>query len=482
MSLSRRIASTTVLLAFSSAAVKILSFVTMPILTHLLSPTAYGIAAVAGTLIALVSVFALAGMDMSYIRALNANSQPSGPPVEVFVWRFALAAGLLSGAALIFSWRPISAIFDLPSYLGTLLGVGVFFSLIRTMTQTRARLQNRFRALSISMVISGLCAAAISVSVAYWWRQDELPLLLSIVAGYLIPVLILGIPRISQFKEPSGLTRKDRVKVLSIGLAGIITAPAYWVLSSSDRWILGYFENAASVGIYSIGYTVAMVSMMANGAVISVWTPETVNEFENNPEHAQTQLGRVAERLVAGYACIWLAVTAAGGDVIRLLSAPDFHDAASLVPYIAGGLFFHGIIHLANAILLLMKRLNYSIKWWITGGVICVMLNFILVPSFGRLGAAMTQTISFGVIAFGIVIGAQKFYPLQVIWSRLMVILTGTVMMGIVMSPAWANSPVLSLLLKLPVGTLAVVIAARIVAPEALTGVIRKIVLVISRI
>jgi len=68
MTLVRRIASASAQLVLSNGLVRLLSLVTMPILTHLLSPTAYGTAAMAETFIALIAVFALAPMDISYAR------------------------------------------------------------------------------------------------------------------------------------------------------------------------------------------------------------------------------------------------------------------------------------------------------------------------------------------------------------------------------------------------------------------------------
>lgn len=469
MTLSRRIASATLQLTLSNALVRLLSIFTMPILTRLLAPSAYGTAAMAGTMISLVSVFALAGMDMSYMRAYPSKISPSGQAVEIFAWRYVLVSGICAGLALYAAWQPIAVKFSLPDYLGGLLGIGIVLSLANTMSQTRARLNNRYRAMSVSIIVAGLTAVSVSIGVACWWRQDEMPLILSMIIGYLVPVLILGPPAISRLCKPSGMNPSERRSVFSIGIAGTLTAPAYWILSSLDRWFLGYYEDTASAGIYSLGYSVAIMGIMANNAVISVWTPEAAREYENNPEKAQIHLGRLAERLMTGFACIWLAITASGGDMIRLLAAPAFHDAAPLVPFIAAGVFFHGIIHLENAGLLIVKKLNYSIWCWLGGGWFCVMSNFILVPLFGRLGAAVTQTASFALMAIGITAAAQWLYPLQISWRKMGMVLSGILVLAVLMHPAWADHPGKSLILKFPVGFLAVLGILKWVAPEVLS-------------
>ena len=81
----------------------------------------------------------------------------------------------------------------------------------------------------------------------------------------------------------SRLTRSEGVALIKIGLAGVVTAPMYWLLTASDRWFLQHFHGAEAVGVYSIGYSVAIVGMMVNSAVIAVWTPEARAGIRRRP-------------------------------------------------------------------------------------------------------------------------------------------------------------------------------------------------------
>jgi O-antigen/teichoic acid export membrane protein len=475
MTLGKQVASATFQLTLSNAAVRLLALVSMPLLTRLLSPDAYGTAAMAGTMISLVSVFALSGMDMSYARAYHAKVPPSGVEVEAFAWRYALGVGLAAAVlGAIAWWLLLADVFELPEYLAALLGAGIFLSLANTMSQTRARLNNRYRLMSLSIVVSSIFAVAISIGVALWWRQDELPLILAMVVGYLIPVLILGAPSCAVLCKASGLSPEDRANVIKIGLAGIITAPMYWVVSSLDRWFLGYYEDAASVGIYSIGYSVAIMGMMVNNALTSVWLPEASRAFESNQDEAKVQLGHLAERLIAVLAVVWLAITAAGGDAVRLLASPLFHDAAAVIPYIAGAVFFHGVLHLANTGLLLKKKLHYSVWWWLAGAALCVAMNMLLIPTLGLFVAAITQTSAFALIAIGIVVNSQRLFPLKLRALRLTSIILAIFILGVLMEPAWSGIPWISLLIKLPFGLMVALLVFEFMVPNALRGLARK--------
>lgn len=469
MSISKSVISATFLITISNASVRLLSIITMPLLTRLLPPDAYGTANIIATAISLVSVLSLAGMDMSYARAYYAKDTPNGEYVESLVWQISLGMGLISGLVLSFIWwHFISKYLKLPQYLSAFVGLGVLLNVTNTLSLTRSRLNNKYRNISISIIASALSSTAVSIIVATQWRQDETALIFSLILGTLIPILILGWPKISTLTKRSTLTKSECLSVLKVGIAGVITAPAYWIISSLDRWLLGYIEGIASVGIYSIGYTVGIMGMMINNAIHSVWLPEIVKVFEDNPEKAKIDLGQLIERIIILMATVWLGITAIGGDIIRLLSDPKFHEATTLVPYIAGAVFFHGLMHLFNAGTLLKRKLHNTLPWWIGGTIVCVVLNLLLIPIFGRVGASLTQTISFAFIAFGIYKSSQKLLQLQINQFRLFIISIVIIAIGILMNKSWSDSPLQSISIKMPLLVIILLTIIHFTEPEIL--------------
>lgn len=467
MSLSRRLVSGTVQLTASSVLVKLMSVVTLPILTVLLSPKAYGGAALATTLMSLVSVVALAGIDMSYARAYPGYGAIPRSSVEGFTWRFALGASVLAGVVAALAWRYLLADqVAVGRYLAPFIGVGVVLSVGSTMSKTRARLKGQYGRLSVATLLGGLISIGISLGVAWWWRQDELPLVLALLLTSLVPWAVLGQPAVRQLLTPSGLATTQQRDLLKIGLAGVVTAPMYWFLSSADRWFLGYFLDPDTVGIYSVAYNLAALGAMANAAILAVWLPEAAREYERDPEAARIELGRLMSRLIAGAAVIWLAVTAAGGDMVRLLADERFHEAGNYVGWIAGGVFFYGVMQFGSVGLLLSRRLSLAIVWWVLGGVLCVLLNLLLIPALGGLGAAITQAATFAFVAGGILGTSQRIYAMQLEWKASLRAAALVVILGVVMAPPWHPQPVVSLLLKLPVGIVATLLVGRLVAND----------------
>ena len=466
-STTKRIIGGSSVLTVANGVGRMLSIVTMPILTKALAPEAYGVAALVGTVVALTACIALLGIDMSYARAYFSRSGPAGDDVEHFAWRFALVASLVGGLVAAGFWYVAAEPwFHARPALFPLVALGVLAAIGSTMAQMRARLLLRYRRLAFAIVLSAVIAALTSILTAKNWRHDEMPLLLGLVVGYLAIVAMVGVPRPASLWRPGRLPVAERYELAKIGAAGAVTAPMFWLLSSADRWVLSHYRGPNEVGVYALGSSIGIVGMMINAAITAVWLPEAARVFEEDRVHAGVVLGRLASRLVAALAIIWLAVTAAGTELVLMLADNRFHAGATYIPWIAAGVFFYGCSQIANAGLLLTRKLKWAAVCWALAGVGSVFLNILFIPRFGALGAAQIQGVSFCLTSIGIFCLSQRFFHMKVEWGSLAPVLIGIAVLGLMMAHPWNSRPWQSIALKFPVGVAATALTFRFIAPD----------------
>jgi len=343
------------------------------------------------------------------------------------------------------------------------------------MVMTAARLRSAWRRIAISSVVSGIVASASAIALAIWWRQDAWALVLSATIGSGVGMAVLGGVPLANLARPSGLMRQQRWAILQIGLPVALTSPMFWVLSSSDRWFIGFLQDEHSLGVYSFAYSVGSFGMLFNLAFTQSWLPETARFYEADPASAPAAIGKLWARTFVLMAIVWLGVSASGGDVIRLLAAPEFHAGAVYVPWMAGGIFFYGFYHIANTGLMLRKDMRPVTAWWLFGGALSLAMNYVLVRRIGPLGAAITATVSFGVIAAGVPWSSQKVLRLELPWLRLALVSGLLLVVGLCLARPWHESALLSLALKFPVGIVAAFVALWIIAPAWLLHTVTQI-------
>lgn len=440
------------MLTMSNVVARMLSLLTIPLLTSLLTPNAYGAAAMVVTLVGLLSCIALAGMDVSYMRSYQDATRYEPVRVERFVWRFVLGTMLAIALVAWFAWPSVSRYLALPDYLVYFVVLGIAANLAHTMVVVRARISQRYRLISIATLISAASTAAASISIACFWRQDEFALVIAILVTWLVPILMLRGPGVRALRTKSGLSSEQRLAVLSVGYAALLTAPAYWIMSSSDRWFLAAYAGIESVGVYSVCYSVAILGMLLNNAVLPIWTTEAVREIEEQGLAGQAELGRVADQILAALLVVWLAVAAAGGDIVRILAAPQFHSAVGIVPFIGLAVMFHGVSHVAMSIFTVTHNVRYTTPWWVAGAILCVGLNGLIIPQFEIFGAGIVQAFCSGFVAIGLLTHATRLYPFKINIGRLFGFATIIGLAAFGLSAQWSDVAWQSLLLKLPVG------------------------------
>lgn len=425
----RRILGASAQLALANIFARGIGILSMPLLTLWLSPEAYGQAALASTLISLIAVLGLMGMDMSYSRNFLSRTNPNGVSVETFCWRFTLMAAVISGGVagtvwVVSTWRDP----EVMRVLGWWIFTGTAMSLLMSMGQTRCRLQGNFTRVSLATAAGGIVATGLTLVLARGATPDERALVSGYVAAYLVPVVIMGVPGWRQLLSPSGLDRENRWFVFKTGAPGVMTAPMYWVLASSDRWLLQTHLDAATVGLYAIACTFGQLGLMANSALLSIWLPEATRLHESIVDNRNDLMAKIMVRLVLLMLAVLLGIGILGGDLLRWLTAEKFHSAARIVPLLATGVFFYGCYHLARSGLYLTRSLKWSAYLSIVVGALSVAVNVSLIPILGMDAAAVVQCVSFGLLAVSTLIVAQRKYPLPLPFGR---ITCGIVVVGI---------------------------------------------------
>ena len=376
---------------------KALTILMLPLLTALLPPELYGEAALAGTLISLASMLALAGMDVSYARAYFGAENASGAQVEMLIWRrgfwHALAAAVF--AALI--WVVYSRFqLGMHTELASLVALGVFGTLFAALAQVRARLLGHYRRMAAGILIASLLGYA----VIFIFAIRPATSVFALVAGSVVLVWVSGLSqklpnagKLLNNTEPTDAATTH--KILAVGLPVMLTAPAFWIVGSADRWFLGVSATTAEVGIYAIGVSFGTLGMMLNSAVLSAWVPEIIREYESNADNSYKAFGQAKRLLILAYAFVWVAIVALSPELIRLLVDARYHEAMKVVPWIAGGVFFYGCAHLFNTVFLLERKMGTMAAIWIVAIVISLGCNAWAVPRFGMLGAAVVQCFVF---------------------------------------------------------------------------------------
>ncbi|NWG02549.1 MAG: oligosaccharide flippase family protein [Syntrophaceae bacterium] len=450
MGIIKKVFGASAIIILANGLNRLFAILAAPVLTRILGPVPYGVMALVGTVTSLASTLSLLGIDMGYVRFYFSKTNKTGQAVEKFCWRYAIFSSVIVGILSMCLWRILLGKPYNNFFIALLVGFTVILFVANTMSQTGARLREKYRRIGWAIVASGVFATLITILLAILWRADEWPLLIGFTIGILMSVTIMGFPKGISLTKPSELATREKWSIVRLGLPGLVTGIMYWILSSSDRWFLKHFWGEQAVGVYSFAYNVAIIGIIVNTAMVLTWFPESIRTYEQDRQEASTILGEVWGGLAFLLCLVWLMVASIGGDTIRLLADSRFHGGAAYVPWIAGGVYFYGMAQLANTGLLISRNMKPAAQLWLIGGFINLISNYFVIRVWGAYGAAIINCLSFGFIYLGVMWKSGKYYKLNLKKRKLLVAALVILICGVLMGPSWHAYPLASIGLKLP--------------------------------
>jgi O-antigen/teichoic acid export membrane protein len=200
------------------------------------------------------------------------------------------------------------------------------------------------------------------------------------------------------------------------GMPLVPSALALWTINFVDREFVVWFKDAAEVGVYSAAVKIASVIAFALVAFRTAW-PAFAYSIEDDREAKRTY-SFVLTYLLTLTSWGALALGALAPWWVRLLTDPRYQRAEKGVALLA----FASAIYAGYVVLAIGsgRARKTQLNWVVTGigAAVNVGLNFWLVPAYGMVGAAISTAASYVVLFVGMTVYAQRVYPMNYQWRR----------------------------------------------------------------
>lgn len=166
------------------------------------------------------------------------------------------------------------------------------------------------------------------------------------------------------------------------------------VAPRSDLLILGYWTNASNVGIYNAAFQTSAILALVLGSFNTSFAPMIGKAFANQEWETVKGLYQAICRWIFIFTFpLFICMVIFRQDILRVFGA-DFVEGAACLVILAGGQLFNTVIGSANTILLMSGDSKKVMLNTIIIGLLLISANWILIPRFGIIGAAVSASIS----------------------------------------------------------------------------------------
>jgi len=453
----RRLLKDASLYSLSTLLARGFSFITVPVFTRILSPADYGTLDLLSYVALLAPMVVGAALDQAVGRFYLDSSASEDERRRVAstalfynVIAFAVFGLLVAPAADVLASRWLSGQVG-PGTVYVVLAF-MWIQAIFYITNNQLRYMFKARAYALANIGNTVLSTAASFAAIVWLDLGVAGVFLGQALGQLVFALwSIWLAR-DAYRTVLDLHLLRRMLVFSLPMVpGVLS---FYVMQYVDRYFLNAMRGLAEVGIYGMGARIASLVNLFLVGFQGAWWPHVMKDF-NEPD-APRKFSKVADVYFLVTMAILVLLSLFGREALLLLTTPEFAAGYVVVPLLVLGAVMASIASYFSYGIQISGKNHY--RMWLNLGALAVtvLLNLVLVPRFGFLGAAAANAVCFVALAAASLAISQRLYPVPYVWSRL---LAGLVICVLVShSVIFWSAPVstLAVMLKAVVAVLAI--------------------------
>ena len=406
------------------------TFLLLPIYTNVFSLEEYGIISLIFTFLGFMNVILHYGLDASLLKHyVPANNEERKLILSNIYVSFVITTTAIVTLLVLFRHQVSDLFFGSDLQQISLLVAGIlFFDVLWTIHTLLLRAEGKPVFFTLVNFFNVLSSLGLNLLLVLYFQMGIFGVLLSnlITSGLIfIATLPIIINRIS-FSYLS-LTRWK--KLMNFGLPFLPAGIFSMTLELSDRYILRYLTDLETVGLYNAGYKLGMLLMLVVMGFNMAWQPFFLKKEKSEKDY----IAQITTLITAALGLLWILLIIWVEDIVRFQIAgfsffgSQYWSSTQIVPIIALAYIFHAAYLLQIPGVYLMEKSSWVA--WIRGlgAITNIVLNFLLIPSLGIIGAATATCLSFILMAVFIFMVNRKIFPIKYEWKKILIITSAAI-------------------------------------------------------
>jgi O-antigen/teichoic acid export membrane protein len=430
----RRLATTGAAYTAASIVSKVIAVALLPLYTRYLRPADYGAAEILFAAVVAASIVVRLGLIEAILRFYYKDDED---PAQVVAGSFAGLFWLSTLGALVllpFAGPLSEALLPEPEKLGDsapdLVRIAIAGLWVLTMWEfmlTLFRLEERARAYFLTTVLNVLVSIGLTVVLVVGLDEGARGLLVgSYAAGaaFVLALMALQWRRLSLRFDPALMRRLFR-----FGLPTMPAEVSLYLVNFVDRLIIVRTLGLAEAGLYSLAVKFAQaVNVLVRGFQLA-WPPLAYSIRDD--DEARRTYATVVTLFAAGCAWVVAGMWLFSRWIVRALAAPEYFASYEAIGLIATAVTLYALYLVLVVILGRTGRTEFNLPAAIGALLANVVLNLVLVPPLGIVGAGLALVASYLVVLVLMYGFTQRLFPVPYEWGRLLrVVFTVTALVG----------------------------------------------------
>ncbi len=409
----RQLTAESFVYGLSSVISRFIGILLLPIYTRVLTPEDYGVVSLMTSTMYLVITFAGLALDTASMRWYWDTEETPDRKRTMASWAWCqLAVSSLLGFMIYASADTLSVVLIGRADAGELFRINAFVLPLGTLGWVATnwlRLQRRpWQTMGFNLLTS-LIHIFVTILLVAVLRTGIAGIFLSqAIAGLISSAIAIGLMK--DWLHPRYFLPQRLREMLKYALPLIPAALAFWVVNSSSRYFIQSFSTTSEVGLFQVGSSFAIVVAVVSSAFQQAWNAFALSIHKRDEAR---QVFAVVFLAYCWISCfLSTAVALFAPEALRLLATEVYVGASEVVSFLAFSYAMVGLAQIAAIGPTVAKTTQPTgIGVTLAAGA-NILTNLLLVPPFGKVGAAAAALASQSVIPAYVFYRGQRIYPI----------------------------------------------------------------------
>lgn len=401
------------LLSLSQFATKLLAFFLVPLYTNILSTDEYGIYDLfASTICVLIPILTINIQDAVLRFALDKKTDEDA--IVSISCRY-LAVSNLIVIYVIFLNEAFS-ISELFSQYSFIFFIMFFVQSLSGVMTAYIRGIDKIAVLSISSVLTTSVTIGCNILFLVVFKYGLVGFFYANIIGPLFQCIFLIV--CGNFYGHIRFRKYNYENRKMIAYSGPLIANniAWWINNMSDRYVVTFFCGLSINGVYSVAGKIPQILNLFQSIFNQAWILSAVKEFD--PEDKKGFFSNTYNLYNCMMVILCSCVIFADKILARFLYAKDFFVAWRYAPWLTIAVVFGALSGYIGGFFAAVHDSKIFASSTVYGAVTNILLNLILTPYYGAMGAAISTAISYIVVWILRLKHSRKYIRLQIRISR----------------------------------------------------------------
>ena len=218
-----------------------------------------------------------------------------------------------------------------------------------------------------------------------------------ILANTISGLLLFSLGGVKRFfRSISRIDKHVISEYMSFSLPLIPSRLSWWVNNSSNRYVLSVFSGTEDVGLFSAASRLPSLLTTFQSVFIQAWQLSAIEELVSTDRVAYfSEAYKRFNTLLIVMSTVLIAML---NPLVSILFGSEFQQALELVPFQVFAVVFGALVGFLNSIHIAFGKTKLLLTPVLIGAALGLLLNILLISSFGAVIVSFSSFISYFVI------------------------------------------------------------------------------------